>query len=110
MNQRLRQIPCVFILRNKSHIHLKNAGYCTQGNVGKQLVPDEILNILMDFHLKSAAVKRLFQLRQEFFPILRQHPYIRITDSASSHMPWRQYRAVVLCRADDYTVFGDKFL
>ena len=59
--------------------------------------------------MKSTAVKRLLQTRKKSFTVLRQHPDVRIPNSASSYMPRRKHCAVVLCCAYDDSLFRNKF-
>lgn len=61
MDQLTAQLPGILVCGDIPHIYLQNTRQSAQRYIGKQLVPDEILNIFMYPYLKAAAVKRLFQ-------------------------------------------------
>ena len=108
MQQSPGHLPCILIGSDIAHLYLEHCRNRAQGNVCEKLVPDQLLNVLMDADVEAARIKGLLDLRKDPFCILYQHTDIGISDSAVADLAHTQNGSVIFRRSDDDVVLRNK--
>ena len=99
----------VGILGDEAHPAIQDRRDRAEGDVDKQLVPDQLLDVLVELRPEAAPVQRVLQPRQHPAGVRRQHAQIGSARAAVADVGHSEDRALVLGGADDDVVLIDEF-